>query len=373
MGYAIIRNVKYKRGNLGLAYRHNERENKNYSNKDIDLERSYLNYHLKEPILSYEKEFDKLKKENDYKGQIKAVSNIACEYVITSNKEFFDEIGEEETRRYFETAYEFVSNYKNLGEKNILSAVVHMDETTPHMHLIFVPVVHTIDKKGREIDKIACSEFWKSKDSYRQLQDAFHKYMISHDFMLERGNSSDREHYTIKEYKDLTNFEETKELVKQIPLETPKMSDIKDIKKVTINRDEKIQEQIVKPRDELIKELHNENINLKKRLIKQKNLVEKAEDFEIERDFIIDNNVDLEVKCKNLERENTKLQNKIQKLEKAIESIKETIGIFFNWVCHKFALSSKEELIKNFEEEKGIKLDYSIKKENKELDLKKIL
>ena len=197
--------------------------------------------------------------------------------------------------------------------------------------------------------------------------------MISHDFMLERGNSSDREHYTIKEYKELTNYEETKELVKQIPLETPKMSDIKDIKKVTINRDEKIQEQIVKPRDELIKELHNENINLKKRLIKQKNLVEKAEDFEIERDFIIDNNVDLEVKCKNLEKENTKLQNKIQKLEKAIESIKETIGIFFNWICHKFALSSKEELIKNFEEEKGIKLDYSIKKENKELDLKKIL
>ena len=49
MSYAIIRNVKYKRGNLGLAYRHNERENKNYSNKDIDLERSYLNYHLKEP------------------------------------------------------------------------------------------------------------------------------------------------------------------------------------------------------------------------------------------------------------------------------------------------------------------------------------
>ncbi len=112
---------------------------------------------------------------------------------------------------------------------------------------------------------------------------------------------------------------------------------------------------------------------MKKRLIKQKNLVEKAEDFEIERDFIIDNNVDLEVKCKNLERENTKLQNKIQKLEKAIESIKETIGIFFNWICHKLALSSKEELIKNFEEEKGIKLDYSIKKENKELDLKKIL
>jgi len=51
-----------------------------------------------------------------------------------------------------------------------MSAKVHMDEETPHMHLIFLPVVHTTDKKGNNIDKIACSEFWKEKDSYRRLQ-----------------------------------------------------------------------------------------------------------------------------------------------------------------------------------------------------------
>lgn len=77
------------------------------------------------------------------KGQIKVVSNIACEYIITSDKEFFETIGEEETKRYFETAYKFVSEYKNLGEQYILSAKVHMDEQSPHMHLIFLPVVHT--------------------------------------------------------------------------------------------------------------------------------------------------------------------------------------------------------------------------------------
>ena len=48
------------------------------------------------------------------------------------------------------------------------------------MHLIFLPVVHTKDKKGNNIEKLACSEFWKAKDSYRQLQDAFYKYMTSH-------------------------------------------------------------------------------------------------------------------------------------------------------------------------------------------------
>ena len=173
MSYAIIRNIKYKRENLKGIFRHNERRNRNYSNNNIDKEKSYLNYSIKSPQYSYEKEFKQIRKQYDLKGQIKVVSNIACEYIITSDKEFFETIGEEETKRYFETAYKFVSEYKNLGEQYILSAKVHMDEQSPHMHLIFLPVVHTKDKKGNDIDKLACSEFWKAKDSYRQLQNAF--------------------------------------------------------------------------------------------------------------------------------------------------------------------------------------------------------
>lgn len=172
MSYAIIRNTKYKRENLKGIYRHNERKNKNYSNKNIDATKSYLNYSLKDCKFTYEKEFEKLRKELNLKGQVKVVSNIACEYIITSNKEFFESIGEQETKRYFETAYKFVCKYKDLGEQYILSAKVHMDEETPHMHLVFIPVVHTTDKKGNPIDKIACSEFWKEKDSYKRLQDA---------------------------------------------------------------------------------------------------------------------------------------------------------------------------------------------------------
>ena len=52
-----------------------------------------------------------------------------------------------------------VSPYKDLGEKYIISAKVHYDEKSPHMHLIFLPAVHTKDKKGNPIDKLACSEF----------------------------------------------------------------------------------------------------------------------------------------------------------------------------------------------------------------------
>ena len=62
-------------------------------------------------------------------------------------KNFLKKIGESETKRYFQTAYNFVANYKGLGEKYILSAKVHMDESTPHLHLVFVPVIHKLDKK----------------------------------------------------------------------------------------------------------------------------------------------------------------------------------------------------------------------------------
>ena len=178
MSYAIIRNEKYKRDNLKGIYRHNERKNKNYSNKNIDITKSYLNYSIKSPKYSYEKEFDIIKKKYNLKGQIRTVSNIVCEYIITSDEEFFESIGEKGTKRYFETAYKFVCEYKNLGEQYILSANVHMDENTPHLHLVFIPIVHTTDKKGNAIDKIACSEFWKEKDSYIQLQNAFYHILL---------------------------------------------------------------------------------------------------------------------------------------------------------------------------------------------------
>lgn len=133
-----------------------------------------------------------------------------CELIITSDKEFFERIGEEETKRYFKTAYEFVANYQKLGEKYILSAKVHMDETTPHLHLVFIPVVHIKDKNGNEIDKIACSEYWKVKDSYRRLQDNFYQYMIEHDFVLERGKAQENKHISIETLKSITNYENIK-------------------------------------------------------------------------------------------------------------------------------------------------------------------
>ena len=297
MSYAIIRNAKYKRENLKGIFRHNERRNKNYSNKNIDKEKSYLNYSLKDIPFTYEKEFDRIRKEYNLKGQIKTVSNIICEYIITSDKAFFDSIGKDETKRYFETAYKFVCEYKGLGEQYILSAKVHMDEATPHMHLVFIPVVHTTDKKGNAIDKIACSEFWKAKDSYRQLQNAFHFYITANGFNLERGNPSERVHLSVEDYKKITNFENTKTVLKDIKLEIPETPDVKSFGKLVRNRDEKIQELVVEPRDKMIKEQQEQISLLYLTLQNQVNTVERASKYEKERKSIMCENRELKEKC----------------------------------------------------------------------------
>ena len=378
MSYTIIRNTKYKRDNLKGIFRHNERRNKNYSNDNIDKEKSYLNYSLKKPKYSYEKEFDRIREEYNLKGQIKTVSNIACEYIITSDKEFFERIGEKETKRYFEVAYQFVCEYKNLGEQYILSAKVHMDEQSPHMHLVFLPVVHTKDKKGNDIDKLACSEFWKEKD---------------------------RQHIDLKEYKEITNFKNTKETLKNIKLELPEVPDIKDIRKVMINRDEKICNEIIKPKDELIQELYQDNVSLHKELSKQAKVIEEAEKYQNERDKILADNEELHNTVKHLEKEykkksnnldfdfsnrkdeleeeykeksfelEHKYHNKIHKLEKEnnhlhkiINKFWDTLEKFISWICKKFDIAEEDNLVKDFQKETNtfINPEKQIKHEERE-------
>ena len=391
MSFAIIRNTKYKRENLKGIYRHNERRNKNYSNDNIDKEKSYLNYSLKSPKYRYDKEFDIMKEKYDLKGQIKTVSNIACEYIITSDKQFFEEIGEEETKRYFETAYQFVAEYKNLGEQYIMSAKVHMDEETPHMHLIFLPVVHTTDKKGNNIDKLACSEFWKEKNSYRRLQDAFYQYMSSHNFELERGipkEETGRVHIDIKEYKELTNFDETKEKLQNMKLELQEVPEIDDIKMVrwSKKRDEKILEDIIKPKNDLINKLYQNNLLMYQQLLRQAKMVEEAEKYQKERNKIMADNRDLHKQVDNIKAEyqqkednlEWKYEYRINKLEKengylhkVIDKFRETIHKFIEWICVNFDMGTGDTLIRDFEKETRTYLDAEeqIKREEREKDL----
>lgn len=338
MSYAIIRNEKYKRENLKGIYKHNERKNKNYSNKNIDKTKSHLNYSLKEATMSYDKLFDKIKEEYHLKGQIKTVSNIACEYIITSDREFFQEIGAEETKRYFKEAYNFVCNYKNLEEKYIMSANVHLDEETPHMHLIFIPVVHTKDKNGNSIDKVACSEFWKGKDSYRELQDSFYKYITEKGFKLERGQLNSSEHVSIKTLKKLTGFNEMDNFLKTdfpVPIEIGEVPDLINSKYA--------HEQIINPLKEENFKLIEQNIYLRKNLSMITEHVKLLDNCEKENKKLVKEN-------RKLAKENKKLLKDIDLFDKLLSTLQNTVNKLISWVSSVFKVT-EESLIDTFEKE----------------------
>ena len=397
MSYAIIRNDKLTRVDAQGSYIHNDRRSKGHSNKDIDPTRTHLNFWCKKNELTYIKEFDKMKKEYDLKGNIRSNSIIMCEMMITSDNAFFDKIGLEETKRYFKESYKFVCNYKNLGEKYIVSASVHLDETTPHMHVVYIPVIHTKDEEENPIDKICARDFWKGRDSYRELQNAFHKYVTSKGFDLERGlpvEETKAKHEKIENLKKLTNFENTKKVLNNIKLELPEIPELKSIKKVMINRDEKIMNEIIKPKDNLINQLHQENMELHKELSKQAIVIEEAEKYQKERDSILADNEELHNTVKHLEHEYKKksnsldlkfvnrkreleqefenkefdiryeYKNKIKSLEKEnhhlhkiIDKFYETVEKFIDWICHKFGIGESKELVKNFQDDTHIFID----------------
>ena len=371
MSYAIVRNEKLTRAEINGKGSHNDRKAKNHTNKDIDPTRTHLNYYIKKNELTYTKEFDKYLKDNNVQGHLRSNSIIMCQMVFTSDQIFFDKIGEKETKRYFDECYKFICNYKNLGEKNIISAVVHLDEGAPHLHLMFVPVVHTKDKDGNTIDKICSRDFWKGRDSYRKLQDAYFKHVQSKGFDLERGmfvEDTNRKHYTVEEYKKITNYENTKKILNEIKLELPDTPDITDIKvnRLSKKRDEKILEKIIKPKDELIKELYKDNLSLHKELLKQSKLIDEAEKYQKERDKILADNQALHNQVKNIKAEYKEKEfdlewgykNQVKKLEKEnnhlhkiIDKFYETVDKFIVWICHKFGIGESKELIKNFQEE----------------------
>lgn len=323
MSYAIIRNKNYKMGQLPYIYRHNERKNTNYSNKEINKNNSIKNYSLKSINTSYQKAFNLIKEKYKLKGQIKKVSNVMCELIITSDKDFFETIGEQETNRYFKLAYDFVVNYNNLGEEFIVSAKVHNDETTPHLHIVFIPVVHTKDKKGKEINKIACSEFWKGKESYRILQDRFYKYVTNNGFDLERGNTKDNEHIPIEKLKKITNFE-----VQEMFKDTSYLEQEKATDNIEVMRNE-------------YKRVINKFNTLAKRYTRIKTVVEET----------VNKTEQVQVENYALKQENVNLKNEVVKLRDYIDKTFEYVSLLFDF--------SKERLkrlvnsfIHNFDKEK---------------------
>ena len=149
------------------------------SNPDIDMERSKNNYHLvAPPKYTYKKEINRKVAEAGCRTRKDSVMMV--ETLITASPEFMNQLPPEEQKAYFTMALDFIS--ERVGEQNILSAVVHMDERTPHMHLCFVPI--TPD------NKLSAKTILGNQKSLSEWQTAYHERMSSRWNQLERGQSS---------------------------------------------------------------------------------------------------------------------------------------------------------------------------------------
>lgn len=195
MAYAILRFAKRKGGAAKAIAAHNERTKEAYaSNPDIDKSRTVQNYHLIAPRWSYGQEIRhriRMAGCRVRKDSVKFVDTL-----VTVSPEFA-KAHESEMPEYFNRAFDFLK--ERVGEENIISAVVHMDEKTPHLHLCFVPLT----KDGR----LSAKEILGNKKRMIQWQDDFYACMSERWPELERGTpavETRRKHLTPQWYKKVT-------------------------------------------------------------------------------------------------------------------------------------------------------------------------
>ena len=191
--YAILRFAKYKGPTLSRVEAHNERTKEAYaSNPDIDTERSKLNFHPVKPKGKYRQVSDQIIRESGCR--VRKDSVTAVEVLITASPEFFEEKKPREVKEFFDHALEFMKSKQDAA--TYISAVVHVDEKTPHMHLCFVPL--TPD------NRLSAKTIIGNKKKLTQWQDEFHAHMVKKYPDFERGESASstgRVHLPPRQYK----------------------------------------------------------------------------------------------------------------------------------------------------------------------------
>ena len=206
--YAILRFAKYKGPEIGHIEAHNEREKEKYaSNPDVDTARSHLNFHLVTPERKYRAESEKQIAKAGCRTRSDSVRVV--EALVTASPEFFNGKKRSEVRAYFTEALEFIK--QNQNPDTIISAVVHMDEKTPHMHLCFVPL--TEDKR------LSAKEIVGNKKKLTWWQDEFWKHMVKKYPDLERGESASetgRTHIPPRLFKEAVHLTRMKEQIMAI-------------------------------------------------------------------------------------------------------------------------------------------------------------
>lgn len=195
MSTLVLHMNKFKKDAIRGIQSHNQRERESHSNPDIDYSRSAGNYDLHESASdNYAKT---IQNRIDDLLMVKAVRKDAvhmCGLIVSSDKSFFTRMGKEETRRFFEEAAAYLTDF--VGRENVISAMVHMDEKTPHMHFLHVPVT----PDGR----LSANSIY-TRASLKKLQTELPSYLQSRGFDIQRGveqkPGSAKKHLDTREFK----------------------------------------------------------------------------------------------------------------------------------------------------------------------------
>lgn len=329
MSYGIIRVAKFNSSAVRGIQIHDEREkDKSHSNPDIDFTRTKDNYTLKErPNKIYNQVIKERIESLNLKKAVRKDAVVMCSFVVTSDRDFFDNITLEQEKAYFHKAYNFIK--EKYGEENIISAEVHKDETTPHLHINFIPVTKD--------NRLSAKSLFDRK-SLKQLQDDFHQ-QVSMQFGLERGG--DGEHQ-----KNIDKVTYKRQKIKN------ELHEIEQIEKETEEKKE-----VVLQRAMDMQELHSyHSMDLTEKDIEKKSLFDTKKDI-VER---------LNQKLRPI-FEHSKLVDVIkkeyEKLKKSYENLKEQ----FKQVTEE--LSKYKEIFKDLkpEQERELKrISERMQKENKE-------
>ena len=195
MSTLVLHMDKFKKEAVRGIQSHNRRKRESHSNPDIDYGRSSENCEF---CATFSDNYlQTIQNRIDDLLLVKAVRKDAvhmCGIIISSDKAFFDHLNADETRRFFEEAAKYLTDF--VGKENVISAMVHMDEKTPHMHFLHVPVT----KDGR-----LCAKDIYTKAALKQLQDELPKHLQKCGFQIERGveqqNGSAKKHLDTREFK----------------------------------------------------------------------------------------------------------------------------------------------------------------------------
>ena len=208
MSYAIFRCQSINTLNdLSHIGSHNKREKESYkSNPDIRIEDSINNIELVKCNNKYREKFYEITKEyiQEHDEKMKTIrpdryktfdqmvddskSCVADEMIFTSGPEFFKDMTKEEILRWANGCMEFV--YKDLGytKEQVIQSVLHLDERTPHIHCVVVPLVKKFDKRvNKERYSISKRDYIKDQNYLSILQDKYCFRLNNLGFKLERG------------------------------------------------------------------------------------------------------------------------------------------------------------------------------------------